>query len=220
MKSNVQLLLEYAQPPLTREKEQGLFHELELIKKRLNLQHDKHRIVITLTRANIPLVIGIAQRQQCPGVSLEDFVTEGLSKLLRCINTFDYKRGNKFSTYLYYSLVRMYAGFIVTEQKRNMGKVEDKDEFLQHNYLTFNPVDPGLYDLRMAVQENKANLTDIELFLIKHNYGIGEEPKTMNQLKLLIGSRLSSGRLQEIIAGAIEKLREVLVENDNDNKIL
>jgi len=210
MKSNVQLLLEQALPPLTREEERDLFLELGLIQKKKSLLHRKHCIITTLVKANIPLVINVAQRQRCPGVSFEQFIAEGLSKLLKCVGTFDHKQGNRFSTYLYCSLVRMYAGFIRSEQRRNMGKVNDEDKFFQCNYLTDNPVDPRLWDLRTVIQENRANLTNMELFLIKHNYGIGEEPKTMNQLKLLIGSRLSSGRLQEIIAGAIEKLREVL----------
>jgi len=146
MKNNVQLLLEQALPPLTREEEQHLFRELK--------RRQKHEIITTLVKANIPLVINVAQMQRCPGVSLEDFVTEGLSTLLGCINTFDYKRGYRFKDYLYCSLINMYSRFRGREQKRNMGKVND----FQYDYLISNPIDPGLLDLRTAMQ----NLTDME----------------------------------------------------------
>jgi RNA polymerase primary sigma factor len=52
-----------------------------------------------LILANSRLVISVAKRYSGSGVPLLDLVQEGNIGLIRAVNKFDYRRGNKFSTY-------------------------------------------------------------------------------------------------------------------------
>jgi RNA polymerase primary sigma factor len=54
-----------------------------------------HRLV----EANLRLVITVARRYRHVGIALQDLVQEGNLGLLRAAQTFDYRTGNRFSTY-------------------------------------------------------------------------------------------------------------------------
>jgi len=55
----------------------------------------RHRLI----EANLRLVVSIARRYSGSGMDLEDLISEGNLGLIRTVETFDYTRGYKFSTY-------------------------------------------------------------------------------------------------------------------------
>lgn len=62
----------------------------------------KQKIVFAkqdIIKANLRLVISIARKYQHRGLLLSDLVQEGNLGLMRAVETFDYRLGNKFSTY-------------------------------------------------------------------------------------------------------------------------
>jgi RNA polymerase primary sigma factor len=52
-----------------------------------------------LINANLRLVVSVAKRYQRPGIALLDLIQEGTLGLIRASEKFDWRRGNKFSTY-------------------------------------------------------------------------------------------------------------------------
>jgi RNA polymerase primary sigma factor len=52
-----------------------------------------------LINANLRLVVSVAKQYQRPGIPLLDLIQEGTLGLIRASEKFDWRRGNKFSTY-------------------------------------------------------------------------------------------------------------------------
>lgn len=52
-----------------------------------------------LINANLRLVVSVAKHYQRPGIPLLDLIQEGTLGLIRACEKFDWRRGNKFSTY-------------------------------------------------------------------------------------------------------------------------
>jgi RNA polymerase sigma factor (sigma-70 family) len=53
----------------------------------------------TLIRSHLPLTIHIAKKYRHRGVDFLDLVQEGNQGLMRAVDTFDYRRGNRFTSY-------------------------------------------------------------------------------------------------------------------------
>ncbi len=108
------------EPLLTAQEEIELAKRIETGKEsRSNLQHpDAHsiyseaefirlqRLVLDgqaarehLGRANTRLVVSIAKRYMGQGLPFPDLIQEGNVGLMRAVDKYDYKRGNRFSTY-------------------------------------------------------------------------------------------------------------------------
>jgi RNA polymerase primary sigma factor len=79
---------------LTTEEEKELFSQVKKKKQR-------QAAIDRITKANIGMVIKIAQRHEIPGIELEDLVQEGTLGLLKAIDEFDLARGTRFITFAY-----------------------------------------------------------------------------------------------------------------------
>ena len=63
-----------------------------------HLDHARDALIL----ANLRLVIHLAKRYPNHGVSFIDLIQEGNIGLMKAVEKFDYRRGNKFSTYAYW----------------------------------------------------------------------------------------------------------------------
>ena len=77
-------------PLLTREEESALGERIKAGDKEAK---DK------MINSNLRLVVNVAKRYTGQGLSFEDLIQEGNAGLMRAVEKFDYRLGNKFSTY-------------------------------------------------------------------------------------------------------------------------
>ena len=126
----------YEVPLLTREQEMHLFRRMNYLKykacclrDKLNLERPRNRLMDRIERlandavsvknqilrANLRLVVSIAKRHVGPTVSFFELVSDGNISLIRAVEKFDYTRGNKFSTYASWAIMKNYARSIPGE---------------------------------------------------------------------------------------------------------
>jgi RNA polymerase primary sigma factor len=223
----------YEVPLLTREQEVWLFRRFNFLKYKAAKLRDqlvverpnsrlmdqieklydeaveiKNRIV----RSNLRLVVSIAKRRVSPGDSFFDLVSDGNMSLIRAVEKFDYARGNKFSTYASWAIMKNFARTIPDEHKR-------RDRFrLADTELLQAAADrrEDEYQRRLATSDRLAQvgsfldrLDEREQTIIIRRYGLDHryEPQTLKEVGSALG--VTKERVRQIEAKALEKLREV-----------
>jgi RNA polymerase primary sigma factor/RNA polymerase sigma factor len=222
----------YEVPLLTREQEVWLFRRYNYLKykaatlreqvdvERPNARlmdqierlHDeavqiKNRIV----RANLRLVVSIAKRRVAPGDGFFDLVSDGNMSLIRAVEKFDYARGNKFSTYASWAIMKNYARTIPDEHKH-------RDRFRAADMELLQSAADRREDesqRRIAASDRLAQvgrfldrLDSREQTIVIRRYGLDHrhEPQTLKEVGSALG--VTKERVRQIEAKALEKLRE------------
>jgi RNA polymerase primary sigma factor/RNA polymerase sigma factor len=227
------LTLLYKIPLLTRNQEQHLFRKMNYLKykaaalrKSLNKDQPKTELMRRIERcynesldakneivsANLRLVVSIAKRHVNKMRPLFDLISDGNISLMRAADKFDYMRGNRFSTYASWAIIRNFARTIPDEQRYRE---------------RFTPTDAEKFDLTIDFHNDsfiseKTQLereTQVDRFLqeldareqriITRRFGLGFpvlEPFTLRQIGEEIG--VTKERVRQIENRALAKLRK------------
>ena len=70
-----------------------------------------------IIRSNLRLVVSIAKRHVGPADNFFELVSDGNMSLMRAVEKFDYARGNKFSTYASWAIMKNFARTIPDEHR-------------------------------------------------------------------------------------------------------
>ena len=226
----------YEVPLLTREQEVWLFRKFNYLKYRAVKLRDqldpdkpstrlmdqieklyeeivaiKNRIV----RANLRLVVSIAKRRVSPDDSFFDLVSDGNMSLIRAVEKFDYARGNKFSTYASWAIMKNYARTIPDEHRRRDRFRAADVEILQ----TAADCREDENQKRLAASDRLQQvgrfldrLDSREQTIIIRRYGLDHEhePQTLKEVGSALG--VTKERVRQIEAKALEKLRDAVAE--------
>ena len=223
----------YAIPLLTREEEAYYFRKMNYLKfkaARLREQLDPARprtrqmdeiekihdqaldVKNFLIRSNLRLVVSIAKRHIKPGNNFFEMVSDGNMSLIRAIEKFDYSRGNKFSTYASWAIMKNFARSIPAEHtlldRFRTGKEEvfQRSTDLRGSQFQQEVVNRGQ---RHAIMGILGRLDDREKDIIVCRYGLdqGTEPQTLEQVGRRMG--VTKERIRQLEARALRKLRRI-----------
>ncbi len=165
-----------------------------------------------LTRSNLRLVVSIAKRHLKPGVNFFELVSDGNMSLIRAIEKFDYSRGNKFSTYASWAIMKNFARSVPAEHTRLDRFRTGYDEIFydstdgRGNAFAEELVNKAQRDALMEILE-ELNGRERKVISCRFGLGQGSEPETLEE----VGNRLgvTKERVRQIEVRTLEKLRRI-----------
>jgi len=226
----------YETPLLTREQEVHLFRRMNYLKYLASQLRDKldparargsvmnqfERLYEQaveakneIVQANLRLVVSIAKRHVTPSDDFYTLVSDGNVSLIRAVEKFDYGRGNKFSTYASWAIMKNFARSIPGESKHRdrfrtsldelfSGRVDDRSG--QYEQETAQRLREQQINRILARLDEREQRIIISRFGLDHS----QEPRTLKEVGADLG--VTKERVRQIEARALDKLRAVVEE--------
>jgi RNA polymerase primary sigma factor/RNA polymerase sigma factor len=228
----------YEIPLFTREQEAHVFRQMNYLKYRASqlreqldparprrslmdqIEEDyeqsqavKNRII----RANLRLVVSIAKRHVAQNENFFELVSDGNMSLIRAVEKFDYSRGNKFSTYATWAIMKNFARSIPDEHKHRGRFRTSYDEMFDATVDTRS----DQFELEQAQNRRETAIGRIigclderEQKIIISRFGLDhdQEPLTLKEVGAKMG--VTKERVRQIEARALNKLRKAAQEKN------
>ena len=187
------------------------------------LQEEALSVKNQVIRANLRLVVSIAKKRVGLLNNFFELVSDGNMSLIRAVEKFDFSRGNKFSTYASWAIMKNFARTIPEENYR-------RDRFVTGHEAMFEAAadhrtDEHEYEKRRSKRMQEAvkgmlgRLDDRERKIIISRFGLGgASEQTLEQLGRELG--ITKERVRQIESRAQDKLRRFAGEEKLDLPML
>jgi RNA polymerase primary sigma factor/RNA polymerase sigma factor len=164
----------------------------------------------TLVQANLRLVVSIAKRHITANDDFFALVSDGNMSLIKAVDKFDFSRGNKFSTYASWAIMKNFARTIPDEFKhRDRFRTSLEEMFTVHED---ERSDEHAQESTQRLREEQvarimSRLDEREQRIIMSRFGLGhlQEPQTLKEVGADLG--VTKERVRQIEARALSKLR-------------
>lgn len=168
-----------------------------------------------IVQANLRLVVSIAKRHVTGADDFFTLVSDGNMSLIRAVEKFDFQRGNKFSTYASWAIMKNFARTIPEEFKhRDRFRTTADEMFASQADNRSDQVEQETAQFQREQQIGRilSRLDEREQRIIINRFGLerGREPLTLKEVGAEMG--VTKERVRQIEARAINKLRQAAQE--------
>lgn len=205
-----------ALPVLTADQEWHLFRKMCFLRDRaggIDVQsgdlENAHAIRDQLVRANLRLVSKVLQRFNVTPAWRDDLFSDGQLALWRAVDRYDYRQGNRFSTFAYRVICNAMNSRLKSESKLQfIARLPDDDRF--ENHPDPRPIQPpaSLF-AGLDLQRLLESLPPRESEVVCLRCGIGQmAPLSLTKVGARLG--ISKTRVRQLEIEGYSKLRPIL----------
>lgn len=230
----------YESPLLTKGQEQHLFRQMNFLKHKAaklrsqldparartqdierieTLQEKALTIKDQLINCNMRLVVSIAKRHSNPTNNFFELLSDGNMSLIRAVEKFDYSRGNKFSTYASWAIMKNFARSIPEElhhRERYVTGHEDLFEAAQDNRTNEQEIVDSHAQAQHRVNRLLQYLDERERQIIRMRAGLdnNSEGMTLEEIGQHLG--ITKERVRQLNLRIMTKLKNIAREKEVD----